>query len=321
MILNFDQTPCKYVPVPTTTLLERNPKQVAIKGIDDKRAITATFTITLDGNFLGMQLIYGGKTNQSLPRYQFPKEFSLSVNLKHYNNENESMKLIDEIILPYLMRERERLNRRTQKALVIFDVFRGQITDKVLDYFKENNIATVFVPANMTGQLQPLDLTVNGYAKKYCKKKFNEWYMEQITKKLDSGKPIDEIEVKLQLTKLKPLHAEWLTDFYNLMTTSEGKDVILSGWKAAGIIQVIETGSSQLGSLDPFKDLDPLLSPALYNETINPTMLSDEVRHAFIDPSEIQHEADGSDSEDDDVYVPDDNQSIFNIFKDIGSES
>ena len=74
MILNFDQTPCKYVPIPTTTLAE-----VAIKGIDDKRALTATFTITLDGNFLGMQLIYGGKTNESLPRYQFPKEFSLSV--------------------------------------------------------------------------------------------------------------------------------------------------------------------------------------------------------------------------------------------------
>ena len=98
MILNFDQTPGKYVPVPTTTLAERNSKQVAIKGNDDKRAITATSTITLDGNFLGMQLIYGGKTNQSLPRYQFPEEFSLSANLKHYSNENESLKLIDEII-------------------------------------------------------------------------------------------------------------------------------------------------------------------------------------------------------------------------------
>ena len=130
----------------------------------------------------------------------------------------------------------------------------------------------------MTGQLQPLDLTVNGYAKKYCKKKFNEWYMEQITKQSDSGKPIDEIEVKLQLTTLKPLHAEWLTDFYNLMTTSEGKDVILSGWKAAGIIQIIEKGFSQLESLDPFKDFNQLLSPASYNETINPTMLSDSPR-------------------------------------------
>ena len=50
-------------------------------------------------------------------------------------------------------------------------------------------------------------------------------------------------------------------------------------------------------------------------------MLRDEVRQAFLDSAEIQQEADGSDSEDDDVYVPDDNQNIFNMFKDIGSES
>ena len=84
---------------------------------------------------------------------------------------------------------------------------------------------------------------------------------------------------------------------------------------------MLEKGFSQLENLDSFKDLDPLLSPASYNETINPTMLSDDVRQAFIDSAEIQHEADGSDSEDDDVYVPDDNQNIFNIFKDICSES
>ena len=84
---------------------------------------------------------------------------------------------------------------------------------------------------------------------------------------------------------------------------------------------MLEKGVPQLENLDPFKDLDPLLSPASYNETINPTMLSDDVRQAFIDSAEIQHEADGSDSEDDDVYVPDDNQNIFNIFKDICSES
>ena len=87
LVLNFDETPSKYVSVSTTTLAKQNSKQVLIKGSDDKRSITATFTITLGGKFLGMQLIYGGKTNQSLPHYQFPKEFSISVNKKHYSNE------------------------------------------------------------------------------------------------------------------------------------------------------------------------------------------------------------------------------------------
>ena len=62
LILNFDQTPSKYVPAASTTLAKQNSKQVCIKGSDDKRSITSTFTITMDGKFLGLQLIYGGKT-------------------------------------------------------------------------------------------------------------------------------------------------------------------------------------------------------------------------------------------------------------------
>ena len=108
--------------------------------------------------------------------------FQKSVNQKHYSNEKELLKLFDEIILPYINSERQRLLKPNQKAIVIFDVFRGQITDDVLTQYKDNNIEVVFVPTNMTGLLQPLDLTVNGYAKKYCKSKFHHWYMSEITK-------------------------------------------------------------------------------------------------------------------------------------------
>ena len=48
LILNFDQTPSKYVPVASTTLVKRNSKQVCIKGSDDKRSKTATFNITME---------------------------------------------------------------------------------------------------------------------------------------------------------------------------------------------------------------------------------------------------------------------------------
>ena len=52
LILNLDQTSSKYIPVSKTVL---------IKGSTENRMITATFTITLDGHFLPLQLIYGGK--------------------------------------------------------------------------------------------------------------------------------------------------------------------------------------------------------------------------------------------------------------------
>lgn len=65
-------------------------KSVAIKGITDKRNITLTFVITLDGLFLPVQIIYmySGKTRASLPRsIQFPEGFSLTYNEKHWSNE------------------------------------------------------------------------------------------------------------------------------------------------------------------------------------------------------------------------------------------
>ena len=89
--------------------------------------MTATFTITLDGNFLGMQLIDGGKTEKVYQGINFLK---ISINPKHYNNEMESMTFINEILIPYVDLEREKLNVPNQKPLVVFDVFRGQLKKK-----------------------------------------------------------------------------------------------------------------------------------------------------------------------------------------------
>ena len=71
LIINADQTPSKYVPVGRSTLAENNVKDVPISGSADKRSITATFAETLDGSFLPFQLIYKGKTTQSLPKIFF----------------------------------------------------------------------------------------------------------------------------------------------------------------------------------------------------------------------------------------------------------
>ena len=98
---------------------------VPIAGISDKRSITATFSTTLDNKFLLMQLIYQGKTGQSLLIVKFPDGLSLYVNESHYSYENEALKVIEEIILHYIREEREKPGCLNQKALLIFDVFQG----------------------------------------------------------------------------------------------------------------------------------------------------------------------------------------------------
>ena len=203
-----------------------------------------------------MQLIYGGKTSQSLPRYRFPKGFCLSFNPKHFSNTNESIKFLKEILTPYVVKQRELLTCQVdQKALVIMDVFTGQM----LNAYEEANILIINVPTNMTKYYQPLDLTVNGYAKRFLKSKFTEWYSSQVRAYLDNGVSIDDIEVGLQLSKIKRIHAGWLVEFCNHMTTSKGKEIIDSGWKAAGISDTVKLGSSKLPPIDPFHDIDPML--------------------------------------------------------------
>ena len=47
------------------------------------------------------------------------------------------------------------------------------------------------------------------------------------------------------------------------MTTAKGVAIITSGWRAAGILDAIELGSSALPLIDPFDDINSLLSTQL----------------------------------------------------------
>ena len=74
-----------------------------------------------------MQLIYGSKITQSLRRFKLLAPFSLSGNPKHFSNKEELIKIISEIVLPYLDKQREKLGNRGQATLLILDAFMGQM--------------------------------------------------------------------------------------------------------------------------------------------------------------------------------------------------
>ena len=102
MVINLDQTPSKYLPGCNKTLALKRIKSASVAGSTDKGTITATFNITMDGKFLPMQIIYGGKTSKSIPPVSFPDSFLVSGNKKHCRNEKESLKMLEHIIIPYV---------------------------------------------------------------------------------------------------------------------------------------------------------------------------------------------------------------------------
>ena len=221
-----------------------------------------------------MQLVYGGKTRKCLPHFKFPEKLSLSYNETHYSNEKEACKFIEEILQPYIKKVIERENLPVdQRSLVIMDLFKGQVTPMVLNVYKESNIVIALVPANMTNFLQPLDLTVNGYVKKFMCGKFNASYSLQIENQLDAGKQLQDIDVPFRISLLNSCYAEWLVECYNHMTTTAAQNVIQSGWKAAGITEALQVSVKGLGLRDTFQEINPLIervedeNRAIFNAT------------------------------------------------------
>ena len=123
------------------------------------------------------------------------------------------------------------------------DVFTGQMTEDVVKQYQDNNILIVNIPRNMTKYYQPLDLIVNGYCKKFLKRKFTQWCSAEVTRQLANKVASEAVQVKLQLTKLKPLKAGWIIEFFNEMTTSKGSEIIGKVWNASGTKDSIKLGT------------------------------------------------------------------------------
>ena len=110
LILNWDHTALKYVPVSCWTMAKQGAKKVSIAGIDDKRQITAVFTVTLDGQFFPVRLIYQGSTKACLPRVKFPTDWHVTSSPNHWANEITTEDYIEKILNPYLIHKRAILN-------------------------------------------------------------------------------------------------------------------------------------------------------------------------------------------------------------------
>ena len=95
-----------------------------------------------------------------------------------------------------------------------------------------------------------MDLTVNSWAKKFMEEKYVVWDASQIPAGLKKGLAVNKIDVKTPLTTMKLLHAKWIMNLYEEMTSKKVKEIDLNGWKAARILDAVEKGSTKLKRLD-----------------------------------------------------------------------
>ena len=197
--------------------------------------MTSVFAGTLVGKFLPMQLIYTGKTSSCHPKgVSFLANWHITHTHNHRANEATINDYVRQIIIPYVSKTRDTIENRNQPALVIFDVFKGQLCQSTIDLLQQNNIHFVHVPPNCTDRLQPLDVSVNKSCKDYMKKQFVDWHSDQILQSLDDD---TDFTVDLRLSVMKPLGTKWLISFFNYI--ADRPHIVFNNFKAAGIVEAL----------------------------------------------------------------------------------
>lgn len=94
LILNLDQAPLSYVSQGKYRFDMKGTRNVPVKGIYWKRQITATFAISMPGEFLPVQVIYEGKTLRCLPKFNFPESFNTTYSENHWSNLEKSVEFL-----------------------------------------------------------------------------------------------------------------------------------------------------------------------------------------------------------------------------------
>ena len=115
------------------------------------------------------------------------------------------------------------------------DNFKGWITSSVTSFFEENNVHVCLLPPNTTDRLQPMNISVNKPAKDFLRRRFEDWYSQQITKQLQGSKieSVDLQPINLGLPVLKELEARWMVEMAEYF--ADNPQIIVNDFVKAGI--------------------------------------------------------------------------------------
>ena len=163
----------------------------------------------MSGEFLPIQVIYEGKTKRCLPKCTFPFSSDATFSENHWYNTEKFLSFFNKIVFPHFKNVRKAKGYPDEHtSLIIMDTFKGQDNNEVAKLCRKNNRALIIVPHNLANKSQPLDITLNKPAKSFIKDKYNMWYSEKVAKELNEDKAPVDVEVSLNLSEIKPLHAK-----------------------------------------------------------------------------------------------------------------
>ena len=197
LFVNMDETPLMIVPSSGKTWAKKGSSNVFAFGAGDKRQITGTPWINFNGDIVLFHATMKGKTSRSLPNVNFrnqqkfkqPVKFMFSVSKNHWVSKETMREQIVE-----LERYRTEVCIRknlplSSKLLILWDVYVRHRDPEFMSWIKTTyvHIIVLFIPANLTELVQPLDRWFNAIMKTLQYKLRNEQNADKVYAALQSA--------------------------------------------------------------------------------------------------------------------------------------
>ena len=106
--------------------------------------------------------------------------------------------------------------------------------------------------------------------------------MQQVDNALQVETKLEDINIEFRLSVIKPLHAKWLVEYYNHISSEAGTKVIVNGFKLAGIYYAIRSDKSSVQSIDSFNDVAPLADLLFEGSPDNFVKLFNDLREGYV---------------------------------------
>jgi hypothetical protein len=231
--VNSDQTGVTYSAGGLATWALIGSKQVEVLGKDERRSFTLMVGISMSGEVLPFQVIYGGKSAASLPTSSAPNYTKATEELKFrfessgtntYWSTIETMQsYVTNILAPYFESHHQRLNLLNQLCIWQIDCWSVHRSLDFRSWMWKTYpwIRIHYIPANCTGLFQPCDVGVQRVLKLAIRRTALKDIVDDTMQQLKDGVTPDKVVFVKKLAAVRDRSVGWLVNAYEAINNRE----------------------------------------------------------------------------------------------------
>jgi hypothetical protein len=235
---NFDETGVFLFRQSNSTMAQTNAKQVNLVGHSEKRQYTLNNFGTADGDFAPLQIIFAGVwgKKRAVPKLNVPiaglKGSLLTQTKDHWQTGESMIEYYEKIILPFVDRKRRDAGNANGHFLLLVDVYPSHLVVAFRQWCKKNRILLHYIYPGLTGELQPMDIAVQGPFKDFVTAFMEEYYQGLINEHMSANNnKFDNFDFAMKKSNLALPFLEAVGKANEKLMGHDGDKIRLLGWR------------------------------------------------------------------------------------------